>query len=95
MTFEKGAKHTRKAMEKKRNVLGMPAALVNKPKEKTSKAQKAKSDVSIPLKDRLLQCNEPILGLGNVCEFLNPRKMEVKLGDVFRDIHYLCKIPGM
>ena len=40
------------------------------------------------LKTRLLQCDEPILGLGNVCEFLNPSKKQVKLGDACKDIFF-------
>lgn len=69
-----GAKHIRKALEKKRDVLGMPSAIVNQPKKKEQKAPKKRQDVNMRLEERLRECDEPILGLSNVKEFLNPRQ---------------------
>lgn len=82
-----GNKHIRKACEKKRQIMGLPADPQNAPRIKKIKKEKPRVDVGLSLKQRLEDCGEPAIGLGFISEFLNPRNS--------RDPPmYTCKLEG-
>jgi len=66
-----GAKHIRKALEKKRQVLGLLADPQNKPKVKKQKPPKGRVNVSLTLEARLRDMDDPVLGLNAITEYRN------------------------
>eukprot|EP00088_Acartia_fossae_P033515 TRINITY_DN3430_c0_g1_i13.p1 TRINITY_DN3430_c0_g1~~TRINITY_DN3430_c0_g1_i13.p1 ORF type:complete len:495 (-),score=132.26 TRINITY_DN3430_c0_g1_i13:183-1667(-) len=82
-----GNKHIRKSLAFKQRTLGYEPEPVNQPKKKKIIAPKQKIDCSLPLKDRLLDFEGPILGLNYITEFTDPTD--------YRAVPlYTCKMEG-
>jgi len=68
----KGNKHIRKALEKKRQVLGQPLEPQNAPRVKKIKKEQPRIDVNKTLEERLRDSAQPAVGLNFIQEFRNP-----------------------
>lgn len=83
----KGNKHIRKACEKKRQIMGLPAEPPNAPRIKKLKKEKPKVNLGMSLQKKLEDCGEPAIGLGFVREYWNPNNS--------KDIPmYTCELDG-
>jgi len=82
-----GNRHIRKALEKKRQIMGMPVDPQNQPRTKKVKKEKPKVDIGKSLRERLEDCGEPAIGLGFITEFLNPDNLR-------EPPMYSCKLAG-
>jgi len=69
-----GNKHIRKACEKKRQILGLPQEPQNAPRKKEKKKERPRVDVGLTLRQRLMECGEPAIGLEYITEYLNPER---------------------
>ena len=64
---------SRKATEKKRQILGLEKEPQNAPRKKEQKKERPRVDIGKTLESLLRECGEPAIGLEFITKFTNPR----------------------